>query len=78
MPLRLWAVMAGVVAVLSLLTFSHRFAYHAGRQVEREALLSRSVEILRERNSVDDEVRNMDDAALCVALGGVLADSTCQ
>lgn len=67
-----------IVVALGLLTYSHRFAYQAGRQVEREALLTRSVEVLRERNATDDEIRNMDDAALCAALGGVFTDGSCQ
>ena len=72
------AALIGIVAVLGLLTFSHRFAYQAGRTAERTAILNRSVEILRERNATDDEIRNMDDAALCAALGGVFADGACQ
>jgi hypothetical protein len=42
------------------------------------AVLNRSVEILRERNTTDDEIRNLDDASLCVALDGVFADGSCQ
>ena len=74
------AALIGIVAVLVLLTASHRFAYQAGRTAERTAILNRSVEILRERNSTDDEVRNMDDASLCAALGGrwLPDDGTCQ
>ena len=75
---RAGAAMVAIIAVMLLLTFSHRFAYQSGRQVEREALLTRSVEILRERTQTDDEIREMDDAALCAALGGVFTDSTCQ
>jgi len=53
---------------------------HDGRQAERAEILTRSVEILRERNATDDEVSSFDDMALCRALGGVwmLADGTCQ
>lgn len=68
---RAGAALIGIVVALGLLTFSHRFAYQAGRQVEREALLTRSVEILRERNRVDEKVKDMDAAALCAALGGM-------
>lgn len=75
---RTGAAVVGIVVALGLLTFSHRFAYQAGRQVEREAMLARSIEILRERNATDEEVKGMDDAALCGALGGVFADGTCQ
>jgi hypothetical protein len=42
-----------------------------GRQLERAASLTRSVESLRERNATDDQVRNMDSTALCRALGGL-------
>jgi len=68
---RAGAAMVAIIAAMLLLTFSHRFAYQAGRQVEREALLTRSVEILRERNRVDEQVKDMDAAALCAALGGL-------
>ena len=77
MPGRLWAGLAGIVAVAGFLTWSHLHAYRAGKQAERVVTLNRSVEILRERAQTDDEIRNMDDAALCAALGGVLADGTC-
>lgn len=75
---RAGAAMVCIVVALGLLTYSHGFAYQAGRQVEREALLTRSVEVLRERNATDDEIRNMDDAALCAALGGVFTNGSCQ
>jgi len=66
-----WASLAGVVAVMGLLTFSHVKAYRAGAASERQAVLARSVDVLRERNATDDQIRNMDDAGLCVALGGL-------
>jgi hypothetical protein len=78
-PFRLGASLAGVVAVLGLLTFSHVKAYQAGAASERQAVLTRSVEVLRERNATDDQIRNMDDAGLCRALGGrVSDDGSCQ
>ncbi len=51
---------------------------HDGRLAERAEILTRSVEILRERNATDDEIKGMDDAALCAALGGVFADGACE
>lgn len=76
---RLWASLAGVVAALGLLTFSHVKAYQAGAASERQAALTRSVEVLRERNATDDQIRNMDDAGLYVALGGRMSgDGSCQ
>lgn len=68
---RTGAALVGIVAALALLTFSHRFAYQAGRTAERTAILNRSVEILRERNATDDEIKGMDDRQLCLALGGL-------
>ena len=78
MPARLWAALGAVVAVLGLLTFSHIKAYQAGAAAERMTTLNRSVEVLRERNATDDQIRNLDDAGLCAALGGLFADGTCQ
>lgn len=65
---------AAVVAVIAILAISHWRAYEAGAAAERARMLARSVEILRERNVTDDQVRNMDSAALCRALGGRLQD----
>lgn len=72
------AAMIGIVAAAILATWAINAAYQAGRTAERTAILNRSVEILRERNRVDDEIRNLDDASLCAALGGVFADGSCQ
>lgn len=70
-PVRLWVTVGAVVAVLSLLTFSHVKAYQAGAAAERLTTLNRSVEVLRERNATDDQIRNLDDAGLCRELGGL-------
>lgn len=77
---RAGAALAGAVVVLGLLTFSHIKAYQAGAAAERLTTLNRSVEVLRERNATDDQIRNLDDAGLCAALGGrfVPDDGTCQ
>lgn len=75
---RTGAAVVGIVAALGLLTWSHLAAYRAGDAAARAEVLARSVEILRERNATDDEIRNMDAAALCAALGGVFADGACQ
>lgn len=70
-PFRLWASLAAIIAVLGLLTLSHVKAYHAGAAAERHAILNRSVEVLRKRSAIDDQIRNMDDAGLCRQLGGL-------
>ena len=73
------ALLAGVLALAGFLTFSHVEAYKAGAASERQATLTRSVEVLRERNATDDQIRNMDDAGLCRALGGrVSGDGACE
>lgn len=78
--MRLYLILGSVLAVAALLSWSHFTAYRAGRNVERAAILTRSVEILRERNATDDEVSAFDDMALCNALGGVWvhSDGSCQ
>lgn len=68
---RTGAIVTGVVVAAGVLTYSHAKAYQAGRTAERTATLSRSVEALRERTQVDDQIRTMDDRSLCGALGGL-------
>lgn len=72
--MREYLALGGAVATVALLTFTHVKAYQAGAASERSATLSRSVEVLRERNATDDQIRNMDDAGLCRALGGRVSD----
>lgn len=67
----------GILATLALSFFilqplERSSGIDEGRAIERTAAIGKSVEILRERNVTDEEVRNMDDAALCGALGGRL------
>lgn len=54
--------------------------YQRGAASERTAILMRSVEVLRERNRVDEQARNMDSPELCGALGGkwLPEDNDCQ
>ncbi|WP_164986561.1 hypothetical protein [Rhizobium leguminosarum] len=40
-----------------------------GRQMAATAALTKSVQVLRERNTIDDEVSTSDAAALCADLG---------
>lgn len=68
---RTGAAVVGIVAALALLTWSHTHAYRAGKAAERTEILTRSVEILRERNATDDEIKGMDDRQLCLSLGGL-------
>lgn len=72
--MRAYLALGGAAAVVALLTFTHIEAYRLGAASERSATLNRSVEALRERNATDDQIRNLDDADLCRALGGRVSD----
>ena len=74
-----WIKLGAAVAVIAGLAWSHTAAYRAGASAERRAALERSIDLLRERNTTDETVRNLDDAALCAALGGRMSDDgTCE
>ncbi|WPZ13276.1 hypothetical protein T8J41_14035 [Nitratireductor rhodophyticola] len=62
------AVVVGASVIVALIYF---YGHHRGAVSERQAILSRSVEVLRERNETDEEIRDMDAVALCRALGGL-------
>ena len=68
---RLWVSLAGAGVILVLVSASHIYAYRAGSEAGRRDALSKSVELLRERNSINEKVRGMSPADLCAALGGL-------
>ena len=67
LKLALGAVLGAVVIAAP----AYLYGKAEGRQIERAVILTRSVEALRERNATDDQVRKMDDVALCRVLGGL-------
>jgi len=73
-------VLGALAVAASLMGLSWLHGYQRGAVSERQAILTRSVEVLRERNRVDEQARNMDSSELCRALGGkwVLEDNDCQ
>ena len=73
-----WALAGAVVAVVGLLAASHGLAYRSGAQAERAASLTRSIEVLRQRNVTDDATRALSNADLCVRLGGLWSENRCQ
>lgn len=75
---RIYALIAIVVGAGLVLTLSYTYGRFVGAQAERSAALQKSVEILRERSKTNEEVRTMDDAALCRQLGGVWNSGTCE
>ncbi|WP_157014910.1 hypothetical protein [Mesorhizobium xinjiangense] len=76
---RVGAALAGVLVLAGVMAYTHYAAYQRGAAAERTAALQKSVELLRERNATDEQIRDMDDRQLCVALGGRLSDDgTCE
>ena len=72
-------VLGALVVAASLMGLSWFHGYQRGAASERTAILTRSIDVLRERTKVDDQIRDMDDAGLCSALGGsIMPDGTCQ
>ncbi len=71
-------VLGALAIAASLMGLSWLHGYQRGAAVERQAVLTRSLEVLRERTATDEKVRDMDDAGLCAALGGVFEDGACQ
>lgn len=77
---RVGGIILAAVALMAFAVFAIHTAYQAGRDAERTAALTNSVEILRKRSAIDDQTRNMDSGSLCRALGGewVPDNGTCQ
>ena len=49
-----------------------------GKAVERAATFQAIERQRSERNEINETVRNLDDGALCVDLGGVFVNGQCQ
>lgn len=71
MTFRLWALLAAVGVAAGFVLGTYAYGYQQGAASERQTILTRSVEVLRERSRADEEVRDMDAARLCAALGGL-------
>jgi hypothetical protein len=67
---RNWRWFAFAVALLAAIAVAYGLVQH-GRNLERAELLERSVKVLRERNTIDDETRGLSNADLCRRLRGV-------
>lgn len=76
-PARVWLFGGIAVAILVALALAGSALYSAGRKAERAGALQKSIEVLRERKSTNEAVRDLDDAHLCVALGGMWRDGEC-
>lgn len=73
-------VLGALAVAASLMGLSWLHGYQRGAASERNAILTRSIDVLRERTKVDEQARNMDSSELCRALGGkwVQDDNDCQ
>jgi hypothetical protein len=67
----LYMKLAAVGVVITLIFGSYAFVYRKGRSDERQAMLARSVEVLRERNKINEKVDGFSDNDNCISLGGV-------
>jgi len=67
-------IIAGIVIGAALVFYPARWIGQSeGKQMAATAALSKSVDLLRERNSVNDQISSADSAALCSDFG--LSDS---
>ena len=64
-------VLVTLAVAASLMGLSWLHGYQRGAASERQAILTRSIDVLRERTKVDDQIRDMDSARLCRELGGL-------
>lgn len=67
-------VLAGLVIVTGLIVAAWFDGHSYGRAAERQAILTRSVEVLRQRSATDEAIRDLSDRDLCLRLGGLQDD----
>lgn len=53
-------------------------ARDAGREMERTAAIKKAVELIQQRDRTNAEIRNLDPAGLCAALGGRWVHENCE
>ena len=53
-------------------------ARDAGREMERAAAIKKAVELIQQRDRTNAEIRNLDPAGLCAALGGRWVHENCE
>jgi hypothetical protein len=64
-------ILSALAVSVSLMGLSWLHGHQRGAASERTAILTRSIDVLRERTKVDDQIRDMDSARLCRELGGL-------
>lgn len=69
----------GATAVIAYTQFvSLPAARSEGRALERADTLKKAIDLVQERSRTNADVRNLDDGAICVELGGVWLDGGCH
>jgi len=78
-------VVAGVLLAFAIFQLANTVwllpaAREEGRALERADALKKSMELIQKRSQTNAEIRNLDSAGLCVALGGrwVPEDNVCE
>lgn len=64
-----WIIAGGLAG---LLTFSHFYAYNAGKNVIISRLQTDKIKVLKDGKEIDAAVLAADDVELCERLGGCL------
>lgn len=82
------AYLYGALGGIALLALGSIYVWHSykvsaafeeGRKTERTAAMERAMDLIKKRGEDDAEIGSMDDAALCVELGGSwVQPNTCQ
>lgn len=71
-------IFGALMSHLVNIAFLRPAAVSEGREMERAAALKKAVELIQQRGKTNAEVRDLDSAGLCVALGGRFSDGVCE
>jgi gas vesicle protein len=72
------AIAGAAVAVLFCYLVIVPSERNEAREQERAAQLQKSMDLIEKRSETNAEIRNLDDPALCVALGGLYVNNQCK
>lgn len=71
------AILGGVIVYSYVQAFTLPAAREQERQLIRAETLERAIDLYQQRSRTNADVQKMDDAAVCVELGGVFSDGVC-
>ena len=72
-----WPAVAIAAAILLFLAWLIHASYSRGAADTENEHREGTINQLQERNGTDEDVRTMDDAGVCRAIGGRLRDGRC-